>query len=77
MQLTTTKRIGGLALAAALFAACGGGGASPAASTPAEPGASTPAESAPAGSMAAGGGPVFVTGSSTVEPISSGVAEAF
>ena len=27
--------------------------------------------------MAAGGGPIFVTGSSTVEPISTGVAEAF
>jgi phosphate transport system substrate-binding protein len=69
VQLSTTKRIGGLTLAAALFAACsGGGGATPAGSA---------AASAPAGSMPAGGGPVFVTGSSTVEPISSGVAEAY
>ena len=62
----TTKRIGGLALATSLFvAACGGGAASPAASAPAE-------------SQAAGvEGSILVSGSSTVEPISTGVAEAF
>ena len=74
MQLSTTRRIGGLALAAAMFAACGGGAATPAASTAA---GSAPAESMAGGESPAGGGEVFVTGSSTVEPISSGVAEAF
>jgi phosphate transport system substrate-binding protein len=82
VTLTSTKRIGGLALAAGLFvAACGGGGAATSA-----PATSGPAESqaagesmAPAESQAAGGasGSIFVTGSSTVEPISTGVAEAF
>src|SRR5215204_4893098 len=73
VQLITTRRIGGLALAAAMFAACGGAG-NPAASTPA---GSAPAESMAGGESPAAGGEVFVTGSSTVEPISSGVAEAF
>ncbi|HEX5148172.1 MAG TPA: substrate-binding domain-containing protein [Candidatus Limnocylindrales bacterium] len=63
MTVTTTKRIGGLALAATfLVAACGGG------------------STAPAQSQAAGGGvsgAILVSGSSTVEPISTGVAEAF
>jgi phosphate transport system substrate-binding protein len=71
VTIASPKRLGGLALATALFvAACGGGGATTA-----------PESDGPAGSQAAGGsgvsGEIFVTGSSTVEPISSGVAELF
>jgi phosphate transport system substrate-binding protein len=72
VTLASRKRMGALALAATfVVAACGG----PAATT-APTGA--PA-SQPAGSPAAGGatGSVNVSGSSTVEPISTGVAEAF
>jgi phosphate transport system substrate-binding protein len=76
VTLATPKRIGGLALATALFvAACGGG--SGATTAPATEG---PAESGAAASPDAGGavtGSIFVSGSSTVEPISSGVAELF
>ena len=65
MTLASTKRIGALALAAGvLVAACGGSAAT----------------QAPAGSQAAGSGvegEIFVTGSSTVEPISTAIAEAF
>ncbi len=72
MTLASTKRIGALALAATVFvAACGGSAATSAPGTGA-PGAS--------GAPAAGGsvsGEIFVSGSSTVEPISTGVAEAF
>ncbi|HYO42942.1 MAG TPA: substrate-binding domain-containing protein [Candidatus Limnocylindrales bacterium] len=86
MTFSSTKRIGGLALAATMFvAACGGGAATtapattaPATAAPATaaPATEAPAES-PAESMAAGvSGSIFVTGSSTVEPISTGVAEA-
>ncbi len=65
MTLATPKRIGGLALATALFvAACGGGS-----------GATTAPASQDAGSGVTG--EIFVSGSSTVEPISSGVAELF
>ena len=72
MTFSSTRRIGGLALAATMFvAACGGGAASPA------PATTTPAESMPAESTAAGvTGSIIVSGSSTVEPISTGVAEA-
>ncbi len=79
MTFATTKRIGGLALVAGLLvAACGGGGATtaPTTSTPTDA-ASTPAESMPADSTPAGvSGSIVVSGSSTVEPISTGVAEA-
>jgi phosphate transport system substrate-binding protein len=82
VTFSTSKRIGGLALAATfLVAACGGGStatSAPATGAPAESeGAAT---GAPAESQAAGGGvtgEIFVSGSSTVEPISTGVAEAF
>jgi phosphate transport system substrate-binding protein len=71
VTLSTTKRIAGLALAATfLVAACGGGSST----------TSEPATDAPAQSQAAGGGvsgAIMVSGSSTVEPISTGVAEAF
>jgi phosphate transport system substrate-binding protein len=76
VTFTTPKHIAGVTLAAAvLVAACGGSGAT---SAPAGTGAS--ASEAPAQSQAAGSaveGEVFVSGSSTVEPISSAIAEAF
>ena len=88
MTFSSTKRIGGLALAATMFvAACGGGAATaaPATGTPASaapatvaPATQAPAESMAAESAAAGAvtGSIIVSGSSTVEPISTGVAEA-
>jgi len=81
VTLASNKRIGALALAATMFvAACGGSAAT---STPAT--AAPGASAAPAESMAASEAPVdggvtgsiTVSGSSTVEPISTGVAEAF
>ena len=68
---TRTRLVAAVVVAALAVSACSsGGGASPAPSTDASPGAST-----------AGGdgvdGSVIVAGSSTVEPISTGVAEAF
>jgi phosphate transport system substrate-binding protein len=78
VMISTSKRVGGLALAATLFvAACGGGSATTAPAT-AAPGESTGAGGAPAGSAAGSvSGSILVSGSSTVEPISTGVAEAF
>ena len=71
MTLASTKRIGALALAATMFvAACGGSAA-----TSAAPGASMAASEAPAGGGVTGA--INVSGSSTVEPISTAVAEAF
>jgi phosphate transport system substrate-binding protein len=73
VTITTTKRLGALAIAAMFAVAACGGGATP------EP--SDGAPSGDAGSMEPGMGPVSgtinVSGSSTVEPISTGVAEAF
>jgi phosphate transport system substrate-binding protein len=63
----TTRRIGALALVATFAVAACGGTASP---TPA-PATGTPASQAPAGVS----GSITVSGSSTVEPISTGVAE--
>ena len=81
MSIASSKRLGGLALATTLFvAACGGGGATTAPASVAaatDGGASAPA---PASADAGGGavaGAINVSGSSTVEPISTGVAEAF
>ena len=76
MTITSTKRIGALALVAAFaVAACGGGAtASPEATqTPASeaPSSEAPASEAPA----AVSGSINVSGSSTVEPISGAVAE--
>ena len=74
MTLATPKRIGGLALATALFvAACGGG--SGATTAPATEGTGGGTASQDAGGAVTGS--IFVSGSSTVEPISSGVAELF
>jgi len=71
VTITSPRRIGALALAAAFAVAACGGGASPTpdASSPVQ----TPASSAPAGVS----GSITVSGSSTVEPISTGVAELF
>ncbi len=82
MTFSSSKRIGGLALAVTMFvAACGGGAATqaPATQAPASdaPATEAPMSEAPAESTAAGvSGAIFITGSSTVEPISTGVAEA-
>jgi phosphate transport system substrate-binding protein len=72
VTITSPKRIGALALVAAFaVAACGGGAtASPSASAA----ASQPAGSAGAGAVT---GSIIVSGSSTVEPISTNVAEYF
>jgi phosphate transport system substrate-binding protein len=71
VTLTRTTKLGGLLAAAVLISACGPG-ASSAPSTGATQGAT------PTG--AAGGGvtgSINVSGSSTVEPVSTGIAEAF
>ena len=70
MTITSPKRIGALALVAAFAVAACGGGATEAPATQA-PGESTP----PAGGGVSGA--IVVSGSSTVEPISTGVAELF
>ena len=85
MTMGTPKRLGALAFAAALFvAACSSGGAATTASSsaPSTAAESMPAESGSAGSSESAGaggavsGEILVSGSSTVEPISTGVAEA-
>jgi phosphate transport system substrate-binding protein len=86
VTLERTKRLGGLALATAMFvAACSSGSGAttaPGAAAPTEaaPSAAGPGSEAPAGSAGAGGavaGSINVSGSSTVEPISTAIAEAF
>ena len=73
MTLATPKRIGGLALATALFvAACGGG--SGATTAPATDGGAAASHGRRRRRSPAS---IIVSGSSTVEPISSGVAELF
>jgi phosphate transport system substrate-binding protein len=71
----SSRRIGGFALAATmLVAACGSSGATSApTSVASQPAASMPAASQPATIS----GSINVSGSSTVEPISTAVAEAF
>ncbi|MDP2350802.1 MAG: substrate-binding domain-containing protein, partial [Chloroflexota bacterium] len=77
MTLASKNRIGGLVLAATfVVAACGGSAATTAptqASATDAPATQAPAESQPATVE----GSIVVSGSSTVEPISTGVAEAF
>jgi phosphate transport system substrate-binding protein len=78
VTFTTPKRIAGVAFAAAiLVSACGGSSATtaPAATTDAGSATQAPAESQAAGSAVEGS--IFVSGSSTVEPISTAIAEAF
>jgi len=79
--ISASKRVATMAFAAALVAgACSGGsGAATAPASSAAPGASSPAASA--GESPSGGGAVtgsiVVSGSSTVQPISEAVSEAF
>ena len=82
MSLDTPRRLGGFALAAAMFvAACSSGGGATTAPSAAAPSAAAPARARarehPA-SAAAGAveGTISVSGSSTVEPISTAVAVA-
>ena len=77
-MIISTKRVGALAFAAAFaIGACSNGAATTAPTTAAsQPAASE--SSAPASSAASGvSGSINVSGSSTVEPISTAVAEAF
>jgi phosphate transport system substrate-binding protein len=76
VSIHTTGRVGALALSAALLVAACGGGAATTAPGSGAPATDTPA-SQPAGSMATLSGSIVVSGSSTVEPISTGVAELF
>ena len=72
VTLASPKRIGSLVLAVAFFvAACGGSAATTGPTT--APTTGTPATQTAASSIE---GAIFVSGSSTVEPISAGVAEA-
>ena len=73
MTLASPKRIGGLVLAATFVVAACGGSAATSAPTSAPAATSAPAESQAAGAVT---GAIVVSGSSTVEPISTGVAEA-
>ena len=74
MTIKDPKRLSALALGAALLAAaCSGGGSSAA---PSAGESAAPGESTAAGAGGAAGS-IIVAGSSTVEPISTGVAEAF
>ena len=84
MLTPSSKRLGALAVTAMVaFGACSSSGGSAAPSSAASSAAtSAPAESAaasaPAASAAAGAaGSIIVSGSSTVEPISTAIAEAF
>jgi phosphate transport system substrate-binding protein len=76
VTITNPKRLGALALAAAFaIGACSGSGST---SAPASGDAtSAPASNGAAPSGEAVSGSIIVAGSSTVEPISTGVAEAF
>ena len=71
MTITSPKRIGALALVAAVAVAACGGGTSPTPAPTQAPGSTEPGSSQPAGIF----GSINVSGSSTVEPISTGVAE--
>ncbi len=82
MSLDTPKRLGGFALAAAMFvAACSSGTGATTAPSAAAPSAAAPARPEPSAPANAEGGAVegtiSVSGSSTVEPISTAVAAAF
>ena len=72
MTITSSRRLGALALLATIaFGACSGGAASPAAS------GAAPTEAAPASAAPALSGTVTIDGSSTVYPITEAVAEEF
>jgi phosphate transport system substrate-binding protein len=75
VTIASPKRIGALALVAAFAVAACGGGATEAPATPAPGATEAPATDAPAEGGVSGS--IIVSGSSTVEPISTGVAELF
>ena len=78
MTISGSKRLGALAFAAVMaFSACSSPGTSGAPSTAPSTGASAPAPASDAPSAAALTGEVSISGSSTVQPISQAVAEAF
>ena len=78
MTITTSRRIGALALLATIaFGACSNGAASTAPSTVPTTAASEAAPSTAASTGAALSGTVTIDGSSTVYPITSAVAEEF
>ncbi len=80
MTIRSPRRVGALALVAAFaVGACSGGASSiPSASAAAsQPAASSEPSSAPSASGGAVTGSIIVSGSSTVEPISTSVAEYF
>jgi len=72
VTITTGRRIGALTLAAAFFVAACSGGASPTPVASQAAASGVPATGAPPAGVA---GSINVSGSSTVEPISTGVAE--
>ncbi|HEV8697366.1 MAG TPA: substrate-binding domain-containing protein [Candidatus Limnocylindrales bacterium] len=77
MTFTTTNRIRALAFAAAFaIGACTSGGGTTTAPAAASQAPASGASDAPEGSAPAASGSINVSGSSTVEPISTGVAEA-
>jgi phosphate transport system substrate-binding protein len=78
VTITTTKRFGALALSAAfvLGACSSGGGATTAPTTAASQPPASAESTAPESSSPSVSGSINVSGSSTVEPISTGVAEA-
>jgi phosphate transport system substrate-binding protein len=73
VTITRTSKVGGLLAATLILAACNGGGASSAPTAAATTPAATEGASAPAGVSAS----INVSGSSTVEPVTTAVAEAF
>ena len=82
MTITSPKRIGALALVAAIAVAACGGGASPspsASAAPSQPPTSSAPSAEPSASAGTGAvtGSIIVSGSSTVQPISDGIAESF
>ena len=80
MITTGTKRLGALAIAAVfVIGACSSSGASsaPAETTAAESAAPAESMAAESAAPAAVSGAITVSGSSTVEPISTAIAEAF
>ena len=79
MTISTSKRLGAFAFAAAIaFGACSNSGSGPTASTGgAAPSTGASSEASAPASQAAVSGEITISGSSTVQPISEGVKEAF
>ena len=78
MTMSVSKRLGALAIASAIaVGACSSSGGTPSPSAAASTGTSASAPASVAPSVAALTGEVNISGSSTVQPISQAVAEAF